>query len=53
MDRTVITCIECNKPFSLTPEHVEWFKSKNLELPKRCKSCRIKRRSLKGMKKDV
>ncbi len=37
-------CIECNKELKLNKKEVEFFISKGLYLPKRCKSCRKKRK---------
>lgn len=34
------TCKQCGKEFELTEGEISFFKSKNLELPKRCKDCR-------------
>lgn len=48
----VLTCIECGKEFTLTPEHEEWFLDKGLKLPKRCSECRNKKRSQRGMKES-
>lgn len=37
------TCIDCNKPFSISPAEQKYFESKGMELPKRCSECRKKR----------
>ncbi len=34
------TCKQCGKTFQLSDSEIEFYKSKNLELPKRCKECR-------------
>lgn len=39
-----IKCKECGKEFEFTDEERNFFVSKGLETPKRCKECRIKRR---------
>lgn len=39
---THIPCKICGDLFSLTPKEAHWFNSRNLEAPKRCKSCRSK-----------
>lgn len=39
-----ITCTDCHKPFIITPEEQQFFKTKNFALPKRCKPCRVIRR---------
>ncbi len=33
-------CQNCGKKFNLTENEINFYKSKNLELPKRCKKCR-------------
>lgn len=35
-------CSQCGKEFTLTEGEVEFYNSKNLHLPKRCKECRDK-----------
>lgn len=37
MDRE---CVQCGKIFTLSEYEVEFYKSKNLNIPKRCKECR-------------
>ncbi len=34
------TCIQCGKEFDLSEKEISYYKSKNLEIPKRCSSCR-------------
>lgn len=53
MNNITVKCIDCNKPFTLTPSHVKWFMDRGLELPKRCKECRTKRRNEKEGKSDA
>lgn len=36
------TCKQCGKKFTLTDSEIKFYKSKNLELPKRCSDCRKK-----------
>ncbi|MDE7268496.1 MAG: zinc-ribbon domain containing protein [Lachnospiraceae bacterium] len=36
------TCKQCGKEFELPESEISFYKSKGLELPKRCKSCREK-----------
>lgn len=36
------TCKQCGKEFELSESEINFYKSKGLELPKRCKSCRDK-----------
>lgn len=45
MSNVVTKCVNCNKPFTITSSHAKWFLDKGLELPKRCKECRTKRRN--------
>ena len=35
-----VICKQCGKEFELSNSEMEFYKSKNLELPKRCKECR-------------
>lgn len=37
------TCLDCNKPFSISPAEQKYFESKGMEFPKRCSECRKKR----------
>ena len=37
------SCVSCGRQFTLTDKEIEFFKNKNLNLPKRCKECREKR----------
>lgn len=43
------TCKEetCLAEFELEDKEVDWYNTKGYELPKRCKPCRIKRKSIK------
>ncbi len=36
------TCKQCGKKFTLTDSEIQFYKSKDLELPKRCSDCRKK-----------
>lgn len=38
-------CKGCGKDFELTQETSEWFEKKGLIPPKRCESCRAKKRA--------
>lgn len=38
-------CVQCGKAFSLSESEIGFYKSKNLDLPKRCKSCRDKNKN--------
>ena len=33
-------CKQCNKEFEITASEIEYFRRKNLNIPKRCKNCR-------------
>ncbi|MBQ3522839.1 MAG: zinc-ribbon domain containing protein [Clostridia bacterium] len=35
-------CIQCGREFNLSDSEIDFYKSKSLNLPKRCKSCRDK-----------
>lgn len=37
-----LTCVQCGKKFELTDGEIDFYRSKGLDLPKRCKSCRDK-----------
>lgn len=38
------TCKDCGKVFVMDASEVSWYVKKELQLPKRCKACRKKRR---------
>lgn len=38
-------CSQCGKKFTLTDGEIDFYKSKNLHLPKRCKDCRNKNKA--------
>ena len=40
------TCKQCGKEFELSESEISFYKSKGLELPKRCKSCRDKNKGV-------
>lgn len=42
-----LKCIQCGKNFELKKSEIEFYKSKNLHLPKRCKACREKNKAKK------
>lgn len=37
-----LTCVQCGKRFELTDGEIDFYRSKGLDLPKRCKDCRNK-----------
>lgn len=39
------TCVQCGKTFEISESEKQFFESKNLTLPKRCRECREKNRS--------
>ncbi len=41
-------CVQCGKSFTLTQSEVNFYKSKNLSIPKRCKDCREYNKTAKG-----
>ncbi len=45
-------CIQCGKEFELTDSEIKFYKSKNLQLPKRCKECREKNKAGNGAKRN-
>lgn len=42
------TCVQCGKEFELTNSEVDFYKKKNLSLPKRCQACREKNKQQNG-----
>lgn len=38
-------CVQCGKKFTIADSEIEFYKRKNLNLPKRCKECRNKNKS--------
>lgn len=36
------TCKQCGKEFELSESEIQFYKNKNLNIPKRCKACRAK-----------
>ena len=47
-------CVSCGKQFTLTDREINFFNSKNLDLPKRCEECREKRNKIeKRSKKNI
>jgi len=39
-EEKTFTCIDCGESFGFTAGEQEFYKSKNLANPKRCKACR-------------
>lgn len=48
-----IKCKDCGKEFKFTDEERNFFVSKGLETPKRCKECRIKRRKDRWKREEL
>lgn len=46
MGSIVQTCKECKEKFTLDSRDVDWFKSRGLHVPKRCKACRQKKSNI-------
>lgn len=44
------TCKQCGKQFELTDSEIQFYRSKGLDLPKRCPECRAENRAAKGEK---
>ncbi len=44
-------CVSCGKQFTLTDKEIDFFKNKNLNLPKRCEECRKEKREQKELAK--
>ncbi len=42
----IINCIDCGTDFTFTKEEQRYYKERNFCLPKRCKSCRKKRKAI-------
>ena len=49
----VMICKECGKEFEIVEEEKNFYISKGLELPKRCRECRIKRRKDSAKKENT
>ncbi len=44
MPDQTIECVDCGAPFTFTDAEAQFYAEKGLTTPKRCQSCRIKRR---------
>ena len=40
LDLLGIACIDCGRPFDLTSAELEFFRQHDLQIPRRCRSCR-------------
>lgn len=45
-----LVCKQCGKEFELSQSEIDFYKSKNLHIPKRCKECRQANKQKKGGK---
>lgn len=45
-------CVQCGKAFTLSNSELEFFESKNLSIPKRCKDCRDNNKALNNASKN-
>ena len=43
------TCVQCGKTFELSDSEIDFYRKKNLHLPKRCKECRQKNKQKQDM----
>jgi DNA-directed RNA polymerase subunit RPC12/RpoP len=43
----IFTCVDCGKEFTFTAGEEEFYSSRKLSNPKRCRACREKRRLIK------
>lgn len=41
-------CCDCGAEFTITEGEVEFYSSKGMQLPRRCKECRAKRKAQKN-----
>lgn len=44
------TCKQCGKDFTITQNEIRFYKSKHLNLPRRCEECRKKNKGNQGLK---
>lgn len=44
------TCKQCGKEFTITQNEIRFYKSKHLNLPRRCEECRKKNKGDQGIK---
>jgi rubrerythrin len=42
---TTYKCAQCDNPFAVTVKEAKWYEEKGFSIPKRCPSCRHKRRT--------
>lgn len=47
------TCVQCKKEFELPQSEINFYKSKNLHLPKRCKECRELNKGAKAIQSEA
>lgn len=44
----IIDCCDCSDPFTFTAAEQDFYASKGLAEPRRCKGCRMKRKAARG-----
>lgn len=44
MPELSIQCVDCPTVFTMTEDEQQFYKDKNLSIPKRCKPCRVLKR---------
>jgi hypothetical protein len=40
----VLLCVDCGASYILSPQERQWYLTKGLHLPRRCPTCRARRR---------
>lgn len=41
----MVTCCDCGEQFFISRSNVSWYMKKDMEIPKRCPSCRERRKT--------
>lgn len=49
----IFNCIDCNEEFEMSASEVEWYETKGLQLPKRDKFCRAKKKLRNGLNNNL
>jgi len=47
-----LVCIDCKSPFTFTEGEQEFYTSKDLSAPSRCKECRVRRKQEKTSEEE-
>lgn len=45
----MVTCVDCGEQFFISRANVSWYMKKNMDIPKRCPSCRAIRKENYGV----